>query len=194
MIGSSVANADLLVRASGLWARKAIGSSGQLLKVVTGAPTWSTSGGGAGGVGLYAQSRVNTAVTASSATTGTTYQDILLAALDPGTYRFEIKNFCVNNATPDMKTRLHFTGTATEVKYHITSIITGNSNYFNGQEETFDVAFVLTSTAQHTCTHRGTLKVTATGNLSWQAAQNASSATVITLAEVGGYMNVWQLG
>ena len=195
MIGSSVANADLLTRASGLWLRKGVGSDAQLLKVVSSVPEWATSAGGGGGVGLYGLARQTTLHQVNNGTTGTTYVDTeLKLTLDPGTYRFELKNFVVNHSTPDMKTRLHFTGTASEVAYNLTHIIHGNTNYFNGYSTVFDVDGVLTSSAHHTVTYRGTVVVTASGDLGWQGAQNAASAVNITIAEVGGYLTVWQLG
>lgn len=195
MLGSGVADADLMARASGLWARKPIGSEGDLFKVVAGVPTWTAAPGGGGGVGLYAQARQATLLLINNATTGTTYVDTDLAvALDPGTYRFEVKNFCTSHATPDMKQRLHFTGTVDETNYLASLIIWGNTSYFNAFESATDVGANYTTTTNNTTTYRGTIKVSTSGTFSYQAAQNTASAHNIQAAHIGGYMNIWQLG
>jgi len=194
MIGSSVANNDLLLRASGLWSRKAPGSNGQFLKVISGVPSWATTTGGDGGVGYVDDAYQAADLVISNATTGATYVDTdLQFSLPVGTHRFEIQLFCFAHQTPDMKFRLHFTGTATDVAYYLTNIIEGSTNYFNGTGAAFEIDNILTTTNRHVCTFRGTCKVTGAGTLSVQTAQNSASATAIIGAYRGANGIIWQI-
>jgi hypothetical protein len=196
MVGGSVANNDLLLRAAGVWGRKAPGTNGQFLKVISGAPDWATTQGGDGGVGYFTSAYQAADLSITNATTGTTFANTDLQLVLPagGTYRFEINNFVFCHATPDFKTRLHWTGTATEVKvYHIT-IREAATAYFNQFEEAFEVEGLLTLTARHLISARGTLKVTVSGTLSQQSAQNTASATAIIGAARGSSAIAWQIG
>lgn len=176
--GASAANGDILYRTGGLWSRLPVGTNGYILKIVSGAPTWTVVGGG-GGVG-YSTGAYQVANHDIGIGTGTTYQDTnLLVPLDPGTYVFQVEVFCVSNSAPDMKQRLHFTGTATEVKYRAAFIIDGNANYFNSFEEALDIDAVYTSNSNNQTYYWGTIKITAAGNFSYQFAQNTAVAATI---------------
>jgi len=194
MVGSSVANNDLLLRASGLWTRKAPGSNGQYLKVVSGAPDWATTTGGDGGVGFVAGAYQAADLNINNATTGTTYVNTdLVFSLPVGVHRYEIQAFVFAHQTPDMKTRLHFiTGTATDVGYFFTAIIEGSTNYFNGSGAAFEIDHILTTTNRHVLTFRGVCNITVAGTLSFQVAQNSASATQISMNR-GSSGIIWQI-
>ena len=185
LVGAAAADGDMIYRSGGLWTRLPIGTNGRLLKAVGGVPAWGA---------LPAVYQDNDLVI-DNTTTGATFVDTeLVATLTPGTYRFELQNFGTCHQNPDMKQRLHFTGTATEVKWLITSILVGNTSHFNTMEEAFDVSNFYTSTSDFVTTYYGTVKVTVTGDFSYQVAQNSASATPITAAKSGGSLLFWQIG
>lgn len=194
MVGSSVANNDLLVRASGLWGRLAAGSDGQYLKTVSGAPTWSTLPSGGSVDEYYASAYQSSDHVVTNATTGTTFVDTeVLINLAAGTYRYEFVTFGVAHTTPDFKQRLHFTGTATEIKYIMNQTFESDTNFYNAFEETFDVNHPwTTATGDVSTTYQGTVKVTVSGDLSYQFAQNTASATSITHSR-GSAVIVWKI-
>jgi hypothetical protein len=192
--GSAAANGDLLYRAGGAWTRRAIGTAGQYLKAVSSLPTWSSSTAGGGGIG-YVKSVYQAAdLVITNATTGTTLVNTdLILPLDVGVYRFEFQNFCVSHATPDMKTTLNYTGTASLIKVLSIFNIEGNTNYFNDIAESFSVG-TYTTTSNNVTTYRGTIFTTVAGDLRLQTAQNVASATPVTGSLRGSSAIVWQVG
>lgn len=182
LAGAAAADGDIIYRAAGAWSRLPIGTSGRLLKAAGGLPTWGA---------LPAIYQENDLVI-SDATTGSTFVDTeLVASLAPGTYRFEIQNFAVSHATPDFKSRLHFTGTFSTLKYLQTNIVEGATGYGNSIEEAFDITLLNTSTANVLVSYYGTVVVTGAGDLSYQVGQNVASPTAITAALSGGSMLLW---
>jgi len=194
MVGSSVANGDLLLRSGGVWTRKAIGSEGQYLKTISGAPDWAASTGG-GGNDFYDSAYQTSNLVITNATTGTTFVDTeLVVTLAAGTYRFLFQAFGITNATPLMKQRLHFTGTATEIEYSMVQIAEADGRYFNDFAEVFDLNHPWTGfTANVQTRYRGTCKVTVSGDLSYQLGQTTASATSITHHR-GSSVIAWKLG
>ena len=192
LAGSAAANGDILYRTGGLWTRKAVGASGRILKVVSSLPDWSLPGGG-GGIGFSACAYQSQDQSVSNATTGTTYVDSELAVgLVAGTFAFQVSAFTLGDSTPDMKMRMHFTGTATEVKYLQTNINIGNTTYGNSFEEAFDVDLIDTSNLARQIEYAGTFKGTTSGVLSFQFAQVTADASVIKTTK-GGSLLVWQI-
>lgn len=193
--GTAATNGDLLTRASGLWNRKAVGSDGQFFKVLSGAPTWAASTAGGGGVGYVASAYHANDLVITNATTGSTYVDTdLILPLDVGTYRFLFQSFVLNNATPDMKFQITYTGSATANRWMLATIIEGNTSYFNGSTNSFlnTTYGVLTATAAHLSEVTGLVFTTTAGDLKLQTAQNSASATSVTYYR-GSSAIVWQI-
>jgi hypothetical protein len=182
MVGpSSVANGDLLLRAGGVWTRKAIGTSGQFLKTVSGVPDWAGSGGGGGG-DFYDSAYQAADLVITNATTGATFVDTdLVLTLAAGTYVFDFQVFGITNATPVMKQQLHWTGTATYIEYLAALILEADTRYFNDLVEAFETNLPWAGfTGNVMSRFRGTVVVSVAGDLSYQVAQTTAGATSIT--------------
>ena len=193
MVGAGVADGDLLLRAGGVWGRKAIGDDGQFLKVVSGAPDWADVSSPTAGGEFYAAAYQAADLVIDNTTTGTTFVDTdLLVTLANGTYEFSFLEFTLCHATPDLKAQIQFTGTASEFKMQGIGLIETDTRYFNSITTSPAVPGTQTTTAQHNGRRRGTIVVTSPGDLSEQVAQNSASATPITFYR-GGALLVWKI-
>lgn len=109
----------------------------------------------------------------------TTYQDSgMSAALDVGRYTFEQVAIQTSHATPDLKNRLNFTGTASAV-----SLMNATWGVASGNtiQQAFNLEATLTTTGLHMSHKRGGFEVTAAGVLTYQVGQVTSSANAVTL-------------
>lgn len=120
-----------------------------------------------------------------SITSNTTYANIgelVSGTLATGTYIVEAFFATTSHATPDMKRRLHFTGTATDISFYRTTIPGTAAGAPTSQTvAAFDTETTYTTTGQNSETYQGTFTVTASGVFSYQAAQITSSATSISV-------------
>lgn len=192
MVGPAAAGGDLLVREAGVWTRKPIGTDGHYLKIVAGVPEWASASSPTVGGEFYAADYKAADTVITNATTGTTFVTETSVTLGTGTYEFSFLHFTLCHATPDLKSRITFSGTASEFTVQKIGIIEGDGRYFNGVETTLGVNASQTTTAQHAGHSRGTIKVTAGGVLASEFAQLTASPTPITIY-AGASVIAWKL-
>lgn len=149
--------------------------------------------GAKGDVGESSTARLYAQQTDLSITNNTNFQDteLLSSVLQPGIYAIEIVA-CTNcHATPDLKRRINFTGTATDVMMMFTTdgVASGSAYYTSFGAATDGVQSV---TGQHITTLHGKFVVTSPGQVSWQIGQITASATPITFLK-GSWMRITEL-
>jgi hypothetical protein len=183
---------DLIVRGATADERLPVGSDGQVLKVVSGAPAWSTdSTGGGGGGGAASVSQAADLVIASNATIQDT--DLTLALEANTKYEVLVQAHCLSHTSPDMKVQVTYTGTAANVAGAlIAAQVGGSSSQFTDRYTTFPALATLGSTAVFTVEFRLLIETTTAGSIKLQVGQNVSSASAVTLY-AGSWMRVLEL-
>lgn len=105
------------------------------------------------------------------------------------TYWFDVSVFVEPHAAPDMKTCLHFTGTASNVRYaHVNHLSSGTAVY-GLAESAFDIDVTYTGTGSTGFARFfGTVTTVSAGVLSLQFAQLSTNATNPARLKAGSCM------
>lgn len=178
---------DLIVRGDTADARLPVGADGtvpiadsaQPLGVRWGAPP---AGGTviasvASGVTVY-QDADQTVASSTAFVDGT---DLVVPVEAGATYAFEVLAFTSSAVGPGLKTRLHFTGSASQVRYDVRANTSGGTTVVGSQAAAFDVEGSFTTTTTNASKYSGTFHADSAGSFSLQFAQVVSSATPATL-------------
>lgn len=185
---STGGTARLEIQSDGAWDLAGdTGTSGQVLVSggASAAPTWEDVTGST-------SIRAVILLTTVSITSNTTFADIgelVISNVAVGQYAFEAYFDLTAHATPDMKRRIHFTGTAADDAW-VQS--TQGAASASGLIEGFDIESTLTVTGEYGVIQTGAFTVSVAGDLSFQAAQVTSSATAISVNK-GSWLRIMKL-